>query len=442
MKFAIIYRTFVFLMLFGMAGCQVNNLDDENKSPKTDYSSFNYVLATEDASTADITRFFSFNLGALNADRQYDLIQENQIFVNSDPSTSSGHQTFKNYIFSMAKDKRGYSSTPGLFRLTLNSSNQVFIDSEIYIGKDNLFPSRKLVLVNENLGFFYNEDIDGQTIQAFNPLTMQLGEELDLRSYIKTFRPEAEFEDAYGNNLVRTGSLVMDYKEDKLYVSVTFLEEANFNLIAEEEENFYLAVIDIPSFSFEKIIQYHGVKTVGFFVSENNPTTKDEAGNLYFCSWGWNQFNSHNPSKVFRIKAGETDFDPDWEIDIESLFGEGRIAQSISAFNNKLYLHISQEPYLFDSSEEIETRNGLKLSYYEFDTTSPENYSKLDMPSSNPASRNNVFNVVDDKLFMVVPNAISGTFNGVYSLDRAGNLKKELEIQPKYRPTRFYKLTN
>src|SRR5690554_1030573 len=275
MKFAIIYRTFVFLMLFGMAGCQVNNLDDENKNPKTDYSSFNYVLATEDASTADITRFFSFNLGALNADRQYDLIQENQIFVNSDPSTSSGHQTFKNYIFSMAKDKRGYSSTPGLFRLTLNTSNQVFIDSEIYIGKDNLFPSRKLVVIDENLGFFYNEGMGGQTIQAFNPLTMQLGEELDLRTHIEAFRPEAKFEDEYGNNLIRTGSLVMDYKDDKLFVSVTFLEKANFNLVSEDEENFYLAVIDIPTFSFEKIIQYHGVKTVGFFVSENNPTIKD-----------------------------------------------------------------------------------------------------------------------------------------------------------------------
>lgn len=429
-------------MLLGLASCEVNNLDDQNKNPKTDYSSFNYVLATEDASTADITRFFSFNLGTVNPEKSYDLIQENQQFVNSDPSTSSGHHSFKNFIFSMAKDKRGYSSTPGLFRLTLNTSNQVFIDSEIYIGKDNLFPSRKLTLVNENLGFFYNEDIGGQTIQAFNPLTMQLGDELDLRPFIKEFRPDAKFEDEYGNNLVRTGSLVMDYQNDKLFVSVTFLEEANFNLIAEDEENFYLAVIDIPSFSFEKIIQYHGVKTVGFFVSENNPTTKDEAGNLYFCSWGWNQFNSHTPSKIFRIKAGETEFDPNWEIDIESLFGNGRIAQSICAYNNKLYLHISQEPYLFDSSEEVETRNGLKMAYYEFDAEIPTNFAKLKVPSSNPASRINVFSRLDDKLFMAVPNAISGEFNGIYSIDRSGNLKKEMQIQNKYRPTRLYKLQN
>ena len=440
MKFANNFTILAFLLLLGVVGCQVNNLDDENKNPKTDYSSFNYVLATEDASTADITRFFSFNLGALNSDNKYDLIQDNQIFVNSDPSTSSGHQTFNNYIFSMAKDKRGYSSTPGLFRLTLNTSNQVFIDSEIYIGKDNLFPSRKLALVNEHLGFYYNEDIGGQTIQSFDPLTMQLKEKLDLRPFIEDFRPDAEFEDEYGNNLIRTGSLVMDFKDDKLFVSVVFLEEAGFNLISEDEENFYLAVIDIPSFSFEKIIQYQGAQTVGFFVSENNPTTKDEAGNLYLCSWGWNQFNAHKPSKIFRIKAGETDFDPNWEIDIEALFGQGRIAQSIASYNNKLYLHISDDPYLFDSSEEVETRNGLKLSYYEFETTNPHNFSKLDIPTSNPASRMNVFNIVDDKLFMVVPNAISPNFNGVYSIDRSGNLKIEMQMSNKYRPTRFYKL--
>lgn len=428
------------LLFLGLLSCEVNNLDDENKNPKTDYSTYNYVLATEDASTADITRFFSFNLGDVESNKTYDLIQDNQIFTNSDPSTSSGHHSFKNYIFSMAKDKRGYSSTPGLFRLSLNSSDQVYIDSELYIGKDNIFPSRKLVLVNDNLGFYYNEDSGGQSIQAFNPLTMQLGAVLDLRADIKAFRPEVQFEDEYGNNLVRTGSLVMDYKDDKLYVSVVFLEEASFNLISEEEENFYLAVIDIPTFSFEKIIAYHGVKTVGFFVSENNPTTKDEAGNLYFCSWGWNQFNSHNPSKIFRIKAGETDFDTDWEIDIESHFGKGRIAQSIMSYNSKLYLHISEEPYLFDSSEDVSTRNGLKLSYYEFDTTNPENYVKLDVPTSNPSSRMNLFNIVDDKLFMVVPNAIPGNFSGLYSIDRQGMLKKEIQIENKYRPTRFYKL--
>ena len=193
MKCSVIYKSFFYLLFFALFACEVNNLEDENRNPKTDYASFNYVLATEDASTADITRFFSFNLDDVDTGKTYDLIQENQTFINSDPSTSSGHHSFKNYIFSMAKDKRGFSSTPGLFRLSLNSTDQVFIDSELYIGKDNIFPSRKLVLVNDNLGFYYNEDSGGQTVQAFNPLTMQLGASINLRSNIKAFRPDAKF---------------------------------------------------------------------------------------------------------------------------------------------------------------------------------------------------------------------------------------------------------
>lgn len=425
-----------------LLSCVIDNIDDENNQPKTDFSEFEYILATEDSTTPDISRFFSFNLYETDPDFSYDLIDDNNLFVNSDPSTSSGQHFFKNYIFSMAKDKRGYSSTPGIYRLTLNTNNRVYIDSEIFVGKNNLFPSRKLCIVNEHTGFFYNEDIGQQTIQKFNPTTMTVGEQIDLRPYIESFRPGVQFQDAYGNNLVRTGSLVLDYKADKLYVSIAFLETANFNLISENEENFYLAVIDIPTFSFEKIIQYNGAKTVGFFVSENNPTSRDESGNLYFCSWGWNQFYAHNPSKVFRIKNDETEFDTNWKIDIESLFGQGRVAQSIISYNNKIYLHISEEPYLFDSSEETTTLTTLKMSYYEFDPTHPDEYRKLEIPASNPASRISVFSIVDDKLFIAVPNSITGNFNGLYSIDRNGVVKKELSIANKYRPTRFYKLTN
>lgn len=441
MKFHFI--TLIFIGILSVfTSCTLDNIDDENNFPKTDYSNYNYVLATEDASTPDITRFFSFNLNEIEADLKYDLILESSIFTNSDPSTSSGHHFFKNFIFSMAKDKRGYSSTPGLYRLTLNSDNRMFIDSEIFIGKNNLFPSRKLCIIDEHNGFFYNENVGQQTIQKFDPTTMKIKESLDLKPFIQDFRPDAQFQDEYGNNLVRTGSLVLDFKDNKLYVSITFLEKANFNLISESEQNFYLAVIDVPSMTFEKIIQYPNVKTAGFFVSENNPTTKDNDGNLYFSSWGWNQFYTHTPSKIFRIKSHETEFDLDWEIDIESLFGEGRVAQSIVSFNNKLYVHISEDPYYFDSSEEIGTLTGLKMNYYEFDLIDPTNYRQLEIPSSNPSSRMNVFTVVDNKLFITIPNSISGKFNGIYSVNPSGEVQKEMTIDNKYRPTRLYKLQN
>lgn len=435
-----IFRLFLLLLLTGLftVSCTVENLTSIDETPKTDFNRYNYVLVTEDASDVDITTFFAFNPEETDKNQIYDLIDRNDIFVNSNPSTSSGQVSFRKYIFSQAKDKKGYSSSPGLYRLTLNENNRMFIDSELNISRDNLFPARQIALVNEQLGYFYNEGKDPYKIQVFNPTEMIVLGTIDLKSAIEDFRPNAVWEDEAGNNLIRIGTLAMEVKEGKLFVSIAFLEAASFNLIAETEQNFYVAVIDVQSQTVEKIISWEGARTVGFFVSENKATTLDESGNLYFASWGWNQFHSHFPSQVFRIPAGETDFEADWKIDIEPHFGSERIVQSIISYNNKLYLHISEDPYPF--SEDNAT-SAIRMNYYEVDPGNPGQFTKLDIPSSNTSSRMSVFSIVDDKLYIAVPNIDNGKFNGYYSLDRSGNLQKEMTIANKYRPTRFYKFT-
>lgn len=425
-------------LLLLLVGCKVENLEKEVDIPKSDFSTFNYVLATEDASTEDITTFFAFNMPKINPNKKYDLFDEEDLFINSNPSTSSGHVSMKQYFFSLAKDKHGYSSTPGLYRLTLNTNNRVYIEDNLNISKNNLFPARQLCIVNEHLGYFYNEGKEAHKILIFDPMKMILKGSINLKPIIQEFRPDAEWVDNAGNNLIRTGSLVLAENEGKLYVSIVFLEKAGLNLIDEEENHFYLAVIDISTNEVEKIIAYEGAKTVGFFVSENKATTKDEEGNLYFCSWGWNQFNEGNPSKVFRIKSGETDFDTEWMIDIEGLFGPNRIAQSIISYKGKIYLHISEVPYGFYDSDG--SPESIKMGYYVFDPAQPHSFEKLDVPISNASARINVFAIIDDKLFMAVPNVEQGKYNGFYSLDESGNLQKELQIANKFRPTRIYKL--
>lgn len=434
-----VIRNSVFFALSSvfLFACKVDNLEFEN-IPKTDFSSFNYVLATEDASTEDITTFFAFNLPQINPETTYDLFNEEDLFINSNPSTSSGQETMGPYFFSLAKDKHGYSSTPGLYRLTLNTNNRVFVEDNLNISKNNLFPARQLSIVNEELGFFYNEGKDAHKILVFNPTKMVLTGSIDLKPLIQEFRPNAKWVDNAGNNLIRTGSMVIAENEGKLYVSIAFLETAGLNLISEDENHVYMAVIDVATLHPEKIIAYEGAKTVGFFVSENKATTVDDDGNLYFCSWGWNQFNEGNSSQVFRIKSGETDFDEDWVIDIEALFGERRIAQSIVAFNNKLYLHISDIPYGFYDSDG--TPESIQMSYYVVDPSSPDAPQLLDIPVSNAAPRISAFTVIEDKLFVAVPNVEQGKFNGFYSIDSDGNIEKEISIANKYRPTKLYKL--
>lgn len=437
MKSLYIYLIFFFAC---MTSCKIENLETENEVHKTDFSSFNYVLATEDASNNDITTFFTFNLSEVDPDVPYDLIDQDHIFINSNPSTSSGHFSLGRYFFSLTKDKKGFSSTPGLYRLTLNRSNRVFIDEELNISRDNLFPARQLCIVNKNLGYFYDEGKEAHKIQIFDPTEMSLKGSIDLEPAIRKFRPDALWADDDNNNMIRTGSLVLEENQGKLYVSVVFLELASFNHIAEDEKNFYLAVVDIQTNEVEGIIAYQGAKTVGFFVSENRGTTKDDDGNLYFCSWGWNQFYQHTPSKVFRIRSGETDFDNDWLIDIEKHFGVGRIVQSCISYNNKLYLHISHQPYTFQDSDEPGI--ALELGYYEVNPKNPDKIEKLNIPVSNASSRMNVFSIVDDKLMIAVPNKEKGKFNGYYAIDKSGKITKEITIENKYCPTRIYKLND
>src|SRR5690625_5659342 len=83
------YHISFFALAFLLFSCTVDNVEDENNNPKTDFSSYSYVLATEDAATADITRFFSFNLSEVNLEVSYDLFDEYTQFIISDSSTSS-----------------------------------------------------------------------------------------------------------------------------------------------------------------------------------------------------------------------------------------------------------------------------------------------------------------------------------------------------------------
>jgi len=431
------YLYIVFCCAFAMAACTIENLETDNIARET-LDTHNYVLAVEEASNADITRFFSFELSEVAANTEpYDLLSENEIFTNADPSVSAGHQAIGRYFFAMAKDKKGYSSTPGVYRLTLNRSNRVFIDESLNLRKNSLFPSRKLCIVNRDLGFYYNEGLAAHSIYIFNPYAMVTTGVIDLQEAIQDFRSDIAWVDESGNNRVRTGSMVIDEKEGKLYVSIVFLETVGFNIIADEDSDFYLAVIDIATKKVEKIISYPDTRTVGFFVSENNPTTKDDAGNLYFCSWGWNQFGTPTASKVFRIRSGERDFDTAWEFNIEDEFGKDHIAQSIIGYNGKIYLHISANAYTFDESDDL--NSNIRMQYYELDPTDLS-YRELDIPSSDPSSRMNVFSVVDDVLHVCVPNAKPGLFNGLYAIDKAGNTSEIMKIANKYRPVRLYKL--
>src|SRR5699024_5986395 len=138
-----LFPSYIYLIIgvFLITSCTVDNDNGINEDPKTDFSRNNYVMATEDASEVDITSFFTFNLDEIDPDISYDLIGEKGLFINSNPSTSSGHLSFGRYVFSQAKDKKGFSSSPGLYRMTLNRDDRMYVDVELNVSQANLFPA-------------------------------------------------------------------------------------------------------------------------------------------------------------------------------------------------------------------------------------------------------------------------------------------------------------
>lgn len=433
MNFRKISSALLTMCLFAFTACNTQGPDKPNNG--NGQETIPYILSAEDASNADITRFYAFDpTKVLGTAETYDLIAKTDLFTNSDPSTSAGHHSLGKYFFAMAKDKKGMSATPGVFRLTLNDKKEVVIDESLTIVKGSFYPKR-LGVLDKNTAFYSRED-KPRVISIFNPYTMQLTGEIDFNEAIKAFKPDAKYVDAKGNNLVRTGSFSIDARGGKLFVSVVFLNGKSFNEIGEEYDSYYVAVADIATKKVEKIISYKGVRNVGIVQAENSPTSIDEKGNIYYLSWGWNGRGVQGDSKVFRIKAGTTEFDNNWEFDIQKTFGNHRIAQSMIAYNGKIYLHISKTDYRFGTKN----TDKIEMEYYELDPATMA-YKQLPIPASNISSRMNVFSVVDGKLFVCVPNREEGKFNGLYSVDKAGKVEKVMSVKNQYRPVRLYKLT-
>jgi hypothetical protein len=102
-------------------------------------------------------------------------------------------------------------------------------------------------------------------------------------------------------------------KDGKLYVTLS----QSYNEMKMGRDGMYVAVIDMETNTVEEVIEDldRGFSYAGRFSATGNATFLDENGDLYVSavgSWGW---VDGQKAGFLRINAGETEFDPDWEID-------------------------------------------------------------------------------------------------------------------------------
>lgn len=241
-----------------------------------------------------------------------------------------GFRHYKNWVFSRAS----LAGEVGILRYSVASTGRLAESGFIKCGT-----SAQHVVVDETTGFYFDGDRGKTRIQKFNPSTMQRTGEIDLS-------PAIETGDGISTN-VFTGVQTLVAKEGKLYVSVTY-SRTNGNGNLDNTRNYTLAVVDIATGAVEKTIVHPKAKNHGYAVSEYPAWIQATDGSLYLLTVGWDTSESgvieQQNSFIFRIKAGETEFDPSWELNTSDLgLPDGSLLWSFRELNGKLYIDASQE---------------------------------------------------------------------------------------------------
>src|SRR5690606_37848350 len=93
-------------------------------------------------------------------------------------------------------------------------------------------------------------------------------------------------------------------------------------------EDIHVAVIDLASNSYEKSITYPQTGGIAY-INDNEMYSRDENGDLYIVTQGRSALGGK--SKIIRIKASETDFDKNWEINMDDITEGGKFVTVYAA---------------------------------------------------------------------------------------------------------------
>ena len=287
----------------------------------------------------------------------------------------------------------------GVQKYTL-SGDGLFQDEGFIVGSNS---GRAFHIVSETEGYYYNVALNDRAIQKFNPSTMERTGSIDLSSAIDPLDTDEVRAIEYATTYVSGG---------KLYTNVQFEDENSRNAY----DSVMFAVVDLATEQFEGWAIFEGQKFYTNSILQLRMKTETENGDIYFGAWGsdGNFFDFHGD--IIRINAGETDFDPDWHLELE---GEGLLLAGPVAYKNKLYTRQSDETLspTFDQD----------FFLYETDPVTLENRKITAVPASNSrgAFGEGPF-IYQDKIWVLVGN---DDFMGYYTYDPESRVaERALEV--------------
>lgn len=370
--------------------------DDKTTAPTETTASGKYVLLTAESTTANAGYYAAYDVlpsGAVDNIGGFSL----------QARAYGGFRHYKNWIFNRAT----LSGETGVVRFSLNSSGVLEQTGFIKCGT-----SAQHLVVDENTGFYFDADRGKTKIQKFNPSTMQRTGEIDLSAVVEK-----------GTGIptnVTTGDQTIVAKEGKLYVNVSYSPEGSSGFNS-NTRNLTLAVIDIATSNPEKTISHNFVKNQGHARSEFPAWTQADDGTIYMVTTGWDYDEkgvmNPQPSTIFRIKAGETEFDQNWSLKATDLgMPEGAQLWSLKVHQGKLFVDVSEKKVELPSFSNL---MDIMYRFYAVDIASKSAKQITGLPLTTFGFTIGNIEEVDKDLYIRIINKSEG-INGYYKLNADG----------------------
>ncbi|MCR4033796.1 MULTISPECIES: hypothetical protein [Flavobacterium] len=390
------FLTSVLFLTMGSLVLTSCSSDNNDTTPTEPSATGKYVLLTAESTTANAGYYAAYDnlpTGAVDNIGGYSL----------QARAYGGFRHYKNWIF----NKATLSGETGVVRFSLNASGILEQSGFIKCGT-----SAQNLVVDETTGFYFDADRGKTKIQKFNPTTMQRTGEIDLSELVEK-----------GSGIttnVTTGDQTIIAKEGKLYVNISYSPEggSSFN---QNMRNLTLAVIDIATGKPEKTIVHSFVKNQGHARSEYPAYTQAPDGTIYMVTTGWD-YNSSGvmepqPSTIFRIKAGQTDFDQNWSLKATDLgMPEGAQLWSLKVYKGKLFVDVSEKKVELPSYSNL---LDIMYRFYAVDIESKSAVHITGLPLTTFGFTIGNLEIIDDNLFIRIINKTEG-FNGYYKLNPDG----------------------
>lgn len=324
-----------------------------------------------------------------------------------------GWRPYGNWLFKMFSTE---TNALGIERLDVNANGDVTPGQ--FIAGDNTNGTGNFVIVDETKGYYW-DGASPMKIQTFNPTTLSRTGEIDLEDAVNE-RGVGEAGIKYRS----IGQKFLAVKGGKLFANITYATGAvvpQTGFWDDYYDGVYIAVIDIATGAHEKTIEIEDTGSIAY-INDNNMYDFDTNGDLYIVTQG--RSATGGKSKIVRIKANETDIDPEWSLNMDDITDEGpRKFVSVFAKDGKIITLIPNAPLTGGPNGNINFSD--VWEYFSIDIASGERTKIGGIPAvTNPGAAFCAIEI-DDKILLRV-NTEDGSSNGYFEYNASTNSATEL----------------